>query len=108
MQTPGGTICIAEASYTFPTSGNDLERQITAEKAFLRQVPGRGESVQIIGPDGRNETVSAPEGYVNGWPRVIKEASIGSDAGSRRRQRLVTAPGPSRLIFDAYRMAGEA
>ena len=110
MRTPGGTICIAEASYTFPTSGNNLERQeqITAEKAFLRQVPGRGESVQIIGPDGRNETVSAPEGYVNGWPRVIKECL---DRVGRGEPPPATARDCARavsLIFDAYRMAGEA
>ena len=107
MRTPKGTICIAEASYTFPTNGNDLERQITAEKAFLRQVPGRGEAAQIIGPD-RNETVQAPEGYINGWPRVIKECL---DRVGRGEPPPATARDCARavsLIFDAYRMAGEA
>jgi predicted dehydrogenase len=107
MRTASGTICVAEASYTFPTSGNDLERQITAEKAFLRQVPGRGEAVQIIGPGDRNETVAAPAGYLSGWPRVIKECL---DRVGRGEPPPATARDCARavsLIFDAYRMAGE-
>ena len=107
MRTPTGTICMAEASYTFPTSGNDLERQISAEKAFLRQAPGREEAAQIIGPGDRNEIVKAPPGYINGWPRVIKECL---DRLSRGEAPPATARDCARavtLIFDGYKMAGE-
>jgi predicted dehydrogenase len=108
MRTPSGIICLVEASYTFPGSrGNDMERKISGEKAFLRATTGGGEGVQIIGPGDRNETVKAPAGYLTGWPRVINEClnRIGRGepppATARDCARAVT------LIFDAYKMAGE-
>jgi predicted dehydrogenase len=106
LRTPSGIVCLAEASYTFPGSrGNDMERKISAENVFLRATTG-GEGVQIAGR-GRNETVPAPEGYLTGWPRVIKECL---DRISRGDPPPATPRDCARavsLIFDAYRMAGE-
>lgn len=106
LRTPSGVIFLNEASYTFPGSGGDQERKISAEKAFLRATTTGGEGVQIIGPD-RNETSKAPDGYLSGWPRVVDEClnRIGRGepppATARDCARAVS------LTFDAYRMAGE-
>ena len=72
LRTPSGIVFLNEASYTFPGTGSDQERKLSAEKVFLRATTTGGEGVQIIGP-GRNETVKAPEGYLSGWPRVVNE-----------------------------------
>jgi predicted dehydrogenase len=107
LRTPSGVIFLNEASYTFPGNGSDQERKISAEKAFLRATTTGGEGVEVIGP-GRNETIKAPDGYLGGWPRVVNECldRIGRGdpppATARDCARAVT------LIFDAYRMAGEA
>jgi len=106
LRTPSGIIFHVEASYTFPGSGGDQERKISAQKAFVRATTGGGEGVQIIGP-GRNETIRAPEGYLSGWPRVVNECL---DRVSRGEPPPMTARDCARavsLIFDAYRMAGE-
>jgi len=106
LRTPSGMVFLNEASYTFPGSGSDQERKISGEKAFLRATP-TGEGVQISGP-GRNETVMAPNGYLSGWPRVVNECldRIGRGdpppATARDCARAVS------LVFEAYRMAGEA
>src|SRR6202171_4127192 len=106
LRTPSGVIFLNEASYTFPGSGSDQERKISAEKAFLRATTTGGEGVQINGP-GRNETVKAPDGYLSGWPRVVNECldRIGRGdpppATPRDCARAVS------LVFDAYRLAGE-
>jgi predicted dehydrogenase len=106
LRTPSGVIFHVEASYTFPGTGGDQERKISAEKAFVRATTGGGEGVQIIGP-GRNETLKAPEGYLSGWPRVVNECL---DRIGRNEPPPMTARDCARavsLIFDAYRMAGE-
>jgi predicted dehydrogenase len=106
LRTPSGVVFLNEASYTFPGTGSDQERKISGEKAFLRATTA-GEGVQISGP-GRNETIMAPDGYLSGWPRVVNECldRIGRGdpppATARDCARAVS------LIFDAYRMAGEA
>jgi predicted dehydrogenase len=106
LRTPSGVIFLNEASYTFPGTGSDQERKISAEKAFLRATTTGGEGVQVSGP-GRNETIKAPEGYLSGWPRVVNECldRIGRGepppATPRDCARAVS------LIFDSYRMAGE-
>jgi predicted dehydrogenase len=105
LGTPSGFIFLNEASYTYPGSGSDQERKISAAKAFLRATP-TGEGVQISAP-GRDETITAPAGYLSGWPRVVNECldRIGRGdpppATPRDCARAVT------LVFDAYRMAGE-
>jgi predicted dehydrogenase len=107
LRTPSGVIFLNEASYTFPGTGSDQERKISAEKAFLRATTTGGEGVEIIGP-GRNETARAPDGYVSGWPRVVHECL---DRVGRGDPPPATARDCARavsLIFDAYRMAGEA
>jgi predicted dehydrogenase len=106
LRTPSGVIFHTEASYTFPGSGGDQERKISAAKAFLRATTGGGEGVQIVGP-GRNETLRAPEGYSSGWPRVVAECL---DRVGRGEPPPATARDCARavaLICDAYRMAGE-
>jgi predicted dehydrogenase len=106
LRTPGGVVFLNEASYTFPGTGGDQERKLSAQKAFLRATTAGGEGVQIVGP-GRDETRRAPDGYLSGWPRVVNEClnRIGRGdpppATARDCARAVS------LIFDAYRMAGE-
>jgi len=106
LKTPSGIVFLNEASYTYPGTGGDQERKLSAQKIFLRATTSGGEGVQIVGP-GRDETRRAPEGYLSGWPRVVHECleRIGRGepppASARDCARAVS------LIFDAYRMAGE-
>jgi predicted dehydrogenase len=106
LRTPSGAVFLNEASYTFPGTGGDQERKLSAQKVFLRATTVGGEGVQIVGP-GRDETRRAPEGYLSGWPRVVHECleRIGRGepppATARDCARAVS------LIFEAYRMAGE-
>jgi len=106
LKTPSGIVFLNEASYTYPGTGGDQERKLSAQKMFLRATTSGGEGVQIVGP-GRDETRRAPEGYLSGWPRVVNECleRIGRGepppASARDWARAVS------LIFDAYRMAGE-
>ena len=106
LKTPSGIVFLNEASYTYPGTGGDQERKLSAQKMFLRATTSGGEGVQIVGP-GRDETRRAPEGYLSGWPRVVNECleRIGRGepppASARDCARAVS------LIFDAYRMAGE-
>ena len=106
LRTPSGIVFLNEASYTYPGTGGDQERKLSAQKMFLRATTSGGEGVQIVGP-GRDETRRAPEGYLSGWPRVVHECldRIGRGepppASARDCARAVS------LIFDAYRMSGE-
>jgi predicted dehydrogenase len=106
LRSSSGIVFLNEASYTFPGTGGDQERKLSAQKVFLRATTGGGEGVQIVGP-GRDETRRAPEGYVSGWPRVVNEClnRIGQGepppATARDCARAVS------LICEAYRMAGE-
>jgi predicted dehydrogenase len=106
LRTPSGIVFLNEASYTYPGTGGDQERKLSAQKVFLRATTSGGEGVQIVGP-GRDDTRRAPEGYLSGWPRVVHECleRIGRGepppASARDCARAVS------LIFDAYRMAGE-
>jgi predicted dehydrogenase len=106
LKTPSNIVFLNEASYTYPGTGGDQERKLSAQKVFLRATTTGGEGVQIVGP-GRDETRRAPEGYLSGWPRVVHECleRIGRGepppASARDCARAVS------LIFDAYRMAGE-
>jgi predicted dehydrogenase len=106
LRSPGGMVFLNEASYTFPGTGGDQERKLSAEKVFLRATTTGGEGVQIVAA-GRDEIRRAPEGYLSGWPKVVNEClnRIGRGepppATARDCARAVS------LIFDAYRMAGE-
>ncbi len=106
LRTPSGIVFLNEASYTYPGTGGDQERKLSAQKMFLRATTSGGEGVQIVGP-GRDDTRRAPEGYLSGWPRVVHECleRIGRGepppASARDCARAVS------LIFDAYRMTGE-
>jgi len=107
LRTPSGVIFVNEASYTFPGNGSDQERKISAQKAFLRATNGPGEGVQIV-TEGKSETVNAPAGYLSGWPRVVDECL---NRISRGEPPPATARDCARavsLVFDAYRVAGEA
>jgi len=106
LRTPSGIVFLNEASYTYPGTGGDQERKLSAQKVFMRATTSGGEGVQIVGP-GRDDTRRAPEGYLSGWPRVVHECleRIGRGepppASARDCARAVS------LIFDAYRIAGE-
>jgi predicted dehydrogenase len=106
LRSSSGVVFLNEASYTFPGTGGDQERKLSAQKVFLRATTVGGEGVQIVGA-GRDETRRAPEGYVSGWPRVVNEClnRIGRGepppATARDCARAVS------LICEAYRMAGE-
>jgi predicted dehydrogenase len=106
LRTPKGVIFHVEASYTFPGTGGDQERKISAQKALLRATLGGGEGVEIIGP-GRNETVRAPQGYLSGWPRVVDECLNRIGRGEPPPMTARDCARSVSLICDAYRMAGE-
>ena len=106
LKTPSGIVFLNEASYTYPGTGGDQERKLSAQKMFLRATTTGGEGVQLVGP-GRDETRRAPEGYLSGWPRVVHECL---DRIGRGEPPPVSARDCARavsLIFDAYRMSGE-
>jgi len=106
LRTPSGVIFLNEASYTFPGTAGDQERKLSAKNVFLRATTTGGEGVQIVGP-GRDETRRAPEGYVFGWPKVVKECL---DRVGRGDPPPATARDCARavsLVFDAYRKSGE-
>jgi predicted dehydrogenase len=106
LRTPSGVIFLNEASYTFPGTAGDQERKLSAKNVFLRATTTGGEGVQIVGP-GRDETRRAPDGYVFGWPKVVKECL---DRVGRGEPPPATARDCARavsLVFDAYHKAGE-
>jgi predicted dehydrogenase len=106
LRTPSGVIFLNEASYTFPGTAGDQERKLSAKNIFLRATTTGGEGVQIVGA-GRDETRRAPEDYVFGWPKVVKECL---DRIGRGEPPPATARDCARavsLVFDAYRKAGE-
>lgn len=106
LRTPSGVIILNEASYTFPGTAGDQERKLSARNVFLRATTTGGEGVQIVG-SGRDETRRAPDGYVFGWPKVVKECL---DRVGRGEPPPATARDCARavsLVFDAYRKAGE-
>jgi predicted dehydrogenase len=106
LRTPSGVIFLNEASYTFPGTAGDQERKLSAKNVFLRATTTGGEGVQIVGP-ARDETRRAPDGYVFGWPRVVRECL---DRVGRGEPPPATARDCARavsLVFDAYRKAGE-
>jgi len=111
LRTPSGIIFHAESSYTFPAkNGGDGLRSFTAEKAFLT-TPDSGvtgdNGLQIIRPDGHAETIKPSDGYVTGWPAVMKDCL---DRIAKGQPPFATARDGARnaaLVFDAYKMAGE-
>jgi predicted dehydrogenase len=109
LRTPGGVICLNEASYTYPTNGSDQERKVAAEKAVLTAVTAGGEGVRIVAPgrSASNDVVRAPESYLAGWPGAVNDCL---DRIGRGEPPAVTARDCARavsLVFDAYRAAGE-
>ena len=106
LRTPGGAVFLNEASYTFPGTGGDQERKLSAEKVFLRATTTGGEGVQIVGP-GRDEIKRAPEGYLSGWPRVVNECLNRIGRGEPPPATARDCARALSFIFDAYRMAGE-
>jgi len=106
LRTPSGTVLLNEASYTFPGTGGDQERKLSAEKVFLRATTAGGEGVQIVGP-GRDETRRAPDTYLSGWPRVVNECLNRVGRGEPPPATARDCVRAVSLIFDAYRMAGE-
>jgi len=106
MRTPSGIVFLNEASYTYPGTGGDQERKLSAQKMFLRATTTGGEGVQIVGP-GRDETRRAPEGYLSGWPRVVHECLERIGRGEPPPASARDCAHAVSVIFDAYRMAGE-
>lgn len=106
LRTPSGIVFLNEASYTFPGTGGDQERKLSAEKVFLKATTTGGEGVQIVGA-GRDETKRAPEGYLSGWPRVVNECLNRIGRGEPPPATARDCALAVSLIFDAYRMAGE-
>jgi predicted dehydrogenase len=67
---------------------------------------GLTDSAQVVG-QGRNEVITAPPGYVGGWPGAVADAI---DRLTKGLPPATTAQDNARavqLTFDAYRMAGE-
>ncbi len=106
MTTPGGVICVNEASYTWPTNGSDQERQLSAERAVLIGVTAGGEGVRIVG-SGRDEIVRAPEHYVAGWPGVVNDCLNRIERGDPPQTTAHDCARAVTLVFDSYRKAGE-
>ena len=105
LRTPSGVIFLVEASYTFPGTGGDQERKISAEKASCGRRPGRR---------GRADHRPGSQRDAQGTRRLSERLAEGRQrmSGPNRPGRAppTTARDCARavsLIFDAYRMAGE-
>ena len=89
LRTPSGVVFLNEASYTFPGTGSDQERKISAEKAFLRATTTRrGRADQRSRPqrDGHGAR-RIPERVAQGRERVSGSSRPGRSA-ARDRPRL--------------------
>jgi predicted dehydrogenase len=108
LRTPSGSVCLCEASYTYPTSGSDQERKVAAEKAVLVGVTAGGEGVQIAAP-GRpaGDIERAPAGYLSGWPGAVHDCLERIERGEPPAVNARDCARAVSLIFDAYRMAKE-
>ena len=70
---------------------------------LLRQVPA---GLQILGP-GRDETIPQPLDWVAGYPRAVREALEAYGRGDPPPIPTSECAHAVRLVFDAYRTAGE-
>src|SRR5262245_39667692 len=106
LRTPSGILFHNEVGYTMPTwpaNQTDGEQKVAGERLLLRQVPG---GLQILAP-GREETIPQPADWVAGYPRVVKEALEAYGRGDPPPIPASECAHAVRLIFDAYRVAGE-
>src|SRR5215831_17119456 len=106
MRTPSDILIHNEVGYTMPTwpaNQTDGEQKVTGERMLLRQVL-RG--LQILAP-GRDETIPQPPNWVAGYPRAVKEALEAYGRGDPPPIPASECARAVRLIFDAYRAAGE-
>jgi hypothetical protein len=88
---------------TWPANQTDGEQKVAGERLLLRQVPG---GLQILGP-GRDETIPQPPDWVGGYPRAVSEALEAYGRGDPPPIPASECAHAVRLIFDAYRAAGE-
>ena len=70
---------------------------------LLRQVPG---GLQILA-SGRDETIPQPSDWQAGYPRAVREALEAFGRGDPPPIPASECARAVRLIFDAYRAAGE-
>ena len=106
MRTPSGIVIHNEVGYTMPTwpsNQTDGEQKVAGERLLLRQVPG---GLQILAP-GREETIPQPPDWVAGYPRAVREALEAYSRGDQPPIPASECVHAVRLIFDAYRAAGE-
>jgi predicted dehydrogenase len=106
MRTPSGTIVILEVGYTYPSwpdNKTDSESTVLGEKMLLR---AEGDGLRIIGPNGRDEKISTPQGYGNGHKRVISECLDRIANGQPPPVSTRDAVKMMSLVQDAYLMAG--
>lgn len=107
LRTPSGIIFHNEVGYTMPTwpeNSSDIEWKVAGEKALLRMHP---QGAHVLGP-GRDEVIAAPEGFEQGFQKVIRDCL---EALDNDRPPPITASDCAhavRLISDAYRLAGSA
>ena len=86
---------------TWPKNATDGERKVAGADAILRAVDG---GIHILGRD-RDETISTPPGFVEGYKRVLLECFARLAEG---KPPPITADDCARavtLIHDGYRTA---
>ena len=78
-------------------------QEFSPKPLLLRQVPG---GLQILAP-GRDETIPQPADWQVGYPRAVREALEAYGRGDPPPIPASECASAVRLIFDAYRTAGE-
>jgi predicted dehydrogenase len=105
LRLPSGILFHNEVGYTMPTwpaNRTDGEQKVAGERLLLRQVPG---GLQILAP-GREEMISQPPEWQDGYPRALREALEALGRGDPPPIGPSECAHAVRLIFDSYRAAG--
>jgi predicted dehydrogenase len=105
LRMPSGILFHNEVGYTMPTwpaNQTDGEQKVAGERMLLRQVSG---GLQILAP-GREETISQPPDWQDGYPRAVREALEAYGRGDPPPIPPSECAHAVRLIFDSYHAAG--
>lgn len=105
LRTSSGIIFHNEYGYTLPTPGQgELESRLDTEHLLITNAERSG--VRVRGGE-RDEVLPEPDGYLGGWPRVVRECLDRVGRGAPPPISLQDCRAAINLIWDAYELAGE-